>query len=135
MGGPTATRIRDSSQQVLLSLPAAYACKGPSGRILAVGSGSGEDARKLGKQQMSVRQPTNSLAPWANQTPSGWQLHRLGNVAEIRFSNVDKHTFEEEVSVRLCNYVDVYNNDRITADIDFMEASADQREINKFQLQ
>ena len=37
--------------------------------------------------------------------------------------------------VRLCNYVDVYKNDRITRAIDFMEASAEAREITKFQIQ
>src|SRR6185503_10252290 len=41
---------------------------------------------------------------------------------------------EEEEPVRLCNYVDVYNNDRITEAMDFMEASAAPREIKKFQL-
>ena len=77
----------------------------------------------------------NSLAEWATCVPSDWKVDRLGNVAEILFSNVDKHTFDEEVPVRLCNYVDVYNNERITAAIDFMEASALPREIEKFQLQ
>ena len=50
--------------------------------------------------------------------PKGWQTNRMGNVAEILFSNVDKHTFESEVPVRLCNYVDVYKNDRITSEIE-----------------
>jgi type I restriction enzyme S subunit len=68
------------------------------------------------------------------RVPSEWQVTRLGNVSEIQFSNVDKHTFDEEVPVRLCNYLDVYQNTRITAAIDFMEASALPREIEKFQL-
>ncbi len=67
--------------------------------------------------------------------PKGWRSDRMGNVAEIVFSNVDKHTFDFEIAVRLCNYVDVYNNDRITSDIKFMEASAEPREIVRFQLQ
>lgn len=66
--------------------------------------------------------------------PKGWQTNRMGNVVEILFSNVDKHTFESEVPVRLCNYVDVYKNDRITSEIEFMEASADPREIARFQI-
>lgn len=66
--------------------------------------------------------------------PEGWQVERLANVADILFSNVDKHTIEGEVPVRLCNYVDVYNNSRITKDIEFMEASADEREIERFQI-
>lgn len=47
----------------------------------------------------------------------------------------DKHTIDGETPVRLCNYVDVYKNDRITSGIDFMEASAEGREIRKFQIQ
>lgn len=67
--------------------------------------------------------------------PSDWRSDRMGNVAEILFSNVDKHTFDSEIPVLLCNYVDVYKNDRITSDIEFMEASAEPREIARFQIQ
>jgi type I restriction enzyme S subunit len=67
--------------------------------------------------------------------PKGWGKNRMGNVADILFSNVDKHTFESETPVRLCNYVDVYKNDRITSEIEFMEASAEPREIARFQIQ
>lgn len=67
--------------------------------------------------------------------PDHWQVARLANVANVTFSNVDKLTSDDEVSVRLCNYVDVYKHDRITADIDFMEASAEPREIERFQIQ
>ena len=66
--------------------------------------------------------------------PEGWHTNRMGNVAEVLFSNVDKHTFESEVHVRLCNYVDVYKNDRITSKIEFMVASAEPREIARFQI-
>ena len=54
--------------------------------------------------------------------------------AEMRVSNVDKHTKEEECPVRLCNYVDVYKNDRITQGIAFMSATASRDEIEKFRL-
>ena len=53
---------------------------------------------------------------------------------ELRVSNVDKHTKEEELPVRLCNYVDVYKNDRITQQIPFMAATASADEIWKFRL-
>lgn len=36
---------------------------------------------------------------------------------------------------RLCNYVDVYYHERITSEIEFMEATAEPRESAKFQLQ
>jgi len=74
------------------------------------------------------------LTPWVATIPLQWQVRRLGTVADIILSNVDKHTLEGELPVRLCNYTDVYKNDRITAAIEFMLASALPREIEKFQL-
>jgi type I restriction enzyme S subunit len=83
---------------------------------------------------MSTSITATSFAESLRLLPAGWREVRLGNAAEILFSNVDKHTVEGEVPVRLCNYVDVYRNDRITGAIDFMEASADQKEITRFQI-
>jgi type I restriction enzyme S subunit len=77
---------------------------------------------------------TKALAPWTETLPPGWEASRIDAVADVLFSNVDKHTIEGEQSVRLCNYVDVYKNERITAALDFMEASAEPREIEKFQI-
>jgi len=54
------------------------------------------------------------LSPWVFSLPAEWEFSRLDNVADVIFSNVDKHTFDTEVSVKLCNYVDVYGNDLIT---------------------
>jgi type I restriction enzyme S subunit len=55
----------------------------------------------------------DSGVPWLGKVPEHWEMRRLRNAAEMRVSNVDKHTKEEEQLVRLCNYVDVYKNDRI----------------------
>lgn len=77
----------------------------------------------------------SNLRPWADILPSDWRKCRIDSVADVVFSNVDKHTHDHEVPVRLCNYVDVYRNDKITSCIDFMEATADQRERQRFQLQ
>jgi type I restriction enzyme, S subunit len=63
---------------------------------------------------------------------SEWSSVRLADVADIRFSNVDKKTIPGESAVRLCNYMDVYGNDYITADLPFMEASATHAEIARF---
>jgi len=68
------------------------------------------------------------------RVPSRWRVQRLKTVADIQFSNVDKKSEEDEQPVHLCNYVDVYYHDRITSDIEFMEATALPREIAKFQL-
>jgi len=83
---------------------------------------------------MTSAEETDLLVPWTKTVPKDWRVTRLDAVADVIFSNVDKHTIEGEKPVRLCNYVDVYKNDRITAGMDFMEASADEREIRKFQI-
>ena len=72
--------------------------------------------------------------PWLGDVPEGWEVKRLCNVAELRVSNIDKKSFDDEQPVRLCNYVDVYKNDVIHADIPFMEATASQAEIERFRL-
>ena len=72
---------------------------------------------------------------WLGDVPEHWEVRRLRTVAEMRVSNVDKHTRENEIPVRLCNYVDVYKNDRITEAIPFMSATASQGEIARFRLE
>jgi len=53
----------------------------------------------------------------------------------MRVSNVDKHSKEGELPVRLCNYVDVYRNDRITENISFLHATATKAEVDQFRLE
>jgi type I restriction enzyme S subunit len=69
-----------------------------------------------------------------NQLPSGWRLEKLKFFADVRNSNVDKTIADDEEPVQLCNYTDVYYNDRITRDLEFMRGSATETEIEKFQL-
>ena len=83
---------------------------------------------------MNRLEEITALAPWSTSVPRDWEVRRLDDVADVLFSNVDKHTIEGETPVLLCNYVDVYKNDRIVAGLDFMEASAEPREIDKFQI-
>jgi hypothetical protein len=64
-----------------------------------------------------------------------FKLKRLKYVASIKSSNVDKIVTEGEQVVRLCNYVDVYYNERVTNQIIFSEGSASARELIKFGLQ
>ena len=71
---------------------------------------------------------------WLGDVPTHWEIRRLRTVAEMRVSNVDKHTMEGEFPVRLCNYVDVYKNDIIAQDMSFMSATASQDEIKRFRL-
>jgi type I restriction enzyme S subunit len=75
-----------------------------------------------------------SAMMWLKEIPTQWTLRKLKHVASVNFSSVDKHTFEGEEPVRLCNYVDVYYNDYITPDLSFMEATASNSEIRRFTL-
>ena len=63
-----------------------------------------------------------------------WPVCKLSDLADVRVSNVDKKFSKAEVPVRLCNYMDVYENDYVTESIDFMTASASQSEIDRFGL-
>ena len=66
--------------------------------------------------------------------PKRWRQDRLYNVAELKTSNVNKKSEDGEQVVQLCNYVDVYYNNKITSSIDFMLATASDNEINRFSL-
>ena len=71
---------------------------------------------------------------WLGDVPAHWEVRRLRNMARILFSNVDKHSKDDEGPVRLCNYLDVYHNDCIRSDMDFMKATATAEEIERFRL-
>ena len=66
--------------------------------------------------------------------PDGWQRVRLGDVADVAFSGVDKRTVEGELPVRLCNYTDVFYNRQIAAGMDLMAATATPTERDKWAL-
>jgi type I restriction enzyme S subunit len=72
---------------------------------------------------------------WLGDIPNSWDLKRLKYISQILSSNVDKKSYENEIEVLLCNYVDVYKNEFITNKINFMKATANQSEIKKFSLQ
>ena len=61
-------------------------------------------------------------------------LERLDRLATVLISTVDKHTSTDEHPVRLCNYMDVYTNSSITCYIEYMNATDNAKEIDKFQL-
>ncbi|MGH9533799.1 MAG: restriction endonuclease subunit S [Terriglobales bacterium] len=75
-----------------------------------------------------------SGVPRLAQVPERWDTRRLRHVCEIRVSGVDKHTRDGETPVRLCNYLDVYKNERIRASMPFMSASASEDERIRFGL-
>lgn len=72
---------------------------------------------------------------WVSGLPIAWEVKPLRSVADYAVSNVDKVPDEREASIRLCNYSEVYNNEFITLDLDFMQSTATEAEIRKFGLQ
>ena len=66
----------------------------------------------------------------------GLKKYKLGNIAEILISSIDKKSKDGEHSVRLCNFVDVYRNWAITSNLSqsFMAATASVNNIKRFSL-
>ena len=62
--------------------------------------------------------------------------YKLGDIAEILISSIDKKSKDGEHSVRLCNFVDVYHNWAITSNLSqsFMAATASVNNIKRFSL-
>lgn len=71
---------------------------------------------------------------WLGDVPEHWDVKRLKTSADCWVSNVDKVPSEDELPVRLCNYTDVYYNERITPEMDFMQTTATADEIRRFGL-
>ena len=70
---------------------------------------------------------------WLGKIPEGWGVKRLKYISNTRVSNVDKKS-EDEIPVKLCNYVDVYKNEFIDDKIDFMIATATRGQLDAFEL-
>jgi type I restriction enzyme, S subunit len=71
---------------------------------------------------------------WLGEIPAHWEVRRLKTISSVQLSNIDKKSVEGQEPVRLCNYVDVYYNERITADLDFMTATATPEQVRRFSL-
>ncbi len=71
---------------------------------------------------------------WLGKMPAHWEVRRLKTIASVELSNVDKKSVEGQVPVELCNYVDVYYNERISNRIDFMSATATPDQARRFGL-
>ena len=87
------------------------------------------------KNQEATKPITN--ANWLGEVlPSNFKKYKLGDVAEIVISSIDKKTKEGVHKVKLCNFVDVYHNWAITESMynSFMIASANDKNIERFSL-
>jgi len=76
----------------------------------------------------------DSGVEWLGKIPAHWEVRRLKTLGAVQLSNVDKKSVEGQEPVRLCNYTDVYYNERITADLEFMAATATREQVRRFAL-
>lgn len=76
----------------------------------------------------------DSGVEWLGEVPEHWEVVRLKQACEVFPSNVDKHSRDDEPPVLLCNYTDVYYNEKITQDMTFMSATATPEQIARFTL-
>lgn len=63
-----------------------------------------------------------------------WLSQAISELCTIRLSGVDKKKLPDEITVRLCNYTDVYYSDALTPDMQFTTATASKGEIDQFEL-
>jgi len=71
---------------------------------------------------------------WIGKIPEGWEVKKLKFVSEAYISNVDKKIYPNEHDVLLCNYIDVYKNECITSNLEFMKATANIAQIKKLSI-
>jgi len=87
---------------------------------------------------MSAYRPYPKYKPsgveWLGDVPEGWEVTKLKFTAAINPSNIDKKSYEDELPISLCNYTDVYYNETITPETEFMPATATRDQIRKFSL-
>lgn len=76
----------------------------------------------------------NSHLHWVPHVPPDWCVKPLRALCDYVVSNVDKVPVDGEQVVRLCNYSDVYNNEFITPQLEFMVSTATVDEVRKFCL-
>ncbi|SMF97871.1 type I restriction enzyme, S subunit [Methylomagnum ishizawai] len=76
----------------------------------------------------------DSGAEWIGKVPADWEVRRLRHIAVFTNSNVDKKSYDDQETVKLCNYTDVYYNEFIRANLGFMQATASPSEIAQFSL-
>jgi type I restriction enzyme, S subunit len=69
---------------------------------------------------------------WLGEIPAHWEVKRLKFLATVQPSNVNKKSVEGEQPILLCNYTDVYKNQIIHGNLNFMQATASSVEIRKF---
>jgi len=76
----------------------------------------------------------DSGVEWIGEIPEDWEVNKTKKITDVKISNVDKKSKENEPEVFLCNYTDVYNHEFITSKLDFMKATASVEQVKKLSL-
>src|SRR5699024_2927430 len=71
----------------------------------------------------------DSRIEWLNEIPEHWIIQPATAISRVLTSTVDKKSYDGELPVRLCNYTDVYYNEVIHDDPDYMQATATAAQI------
>ena len=71
---------------------------------------------------------------WIGEIPSHWDVVKLKYLSKITPSSVDKHIFDDEIQVSVCNYTHVYYNDFINTKVGLDVGSCTENEFLKFRL-
>lgn len=76
----------------------------------------------------------NSGTEWIGEIPSHWDVMKLKYLSRITPSSVDKHIFDDEIQVSVCNYTHVYYNNFINTKVSLDVGSCTENEFSKFKL-
>jgi len=66
--------------------------------------------------------------------PKEWEVFQINDCIDTIMSNVDKHIYENEIKILLCNYMDVYDNRYLQKNISFSNGSVNTSEMQRFSL-
>jgi len=66
--------------------------------------------------------------------PKAWEVLQINDCIDPIMSNVDKHIYDNEIKILLCNYMDVYDNRYLGKNISFSDGSVNASEMQRFSL-
>ena len=82
-----------------------------------------------------ARAMKDSGIEWIGNIPSHWKVRRLGTLGKFYSSGIDKKIVEDELPVKIVNYVDVYKNKKYELyNSDYMEVTTTMDKIEQHSL-
>ena len=76
----------------------------------------------------------DSGVEWLGEIPEHWEVKKLKHIADISFSSVDRHEYNDELKVSICHYPDAYKNDKINSETALSSGTCTSLEYEKYQL-